>query len=192
MLRLGNPAAVGAPTVIWVATLGIAINGVTAWMFMSGRKDDLNIRGAFAHMAADAVISAGVAVAGVVIMFTGWLWLDPVVSLILSAVIIAGTWGLLRDSLNLAMDAVPPGIDVAAVQEWLLALPAISGVHHLHIWGLSTRETALTVHVVLAGGHGSSALLQEINHGLHEKFNIGHATIQFETVDSDCAGEGCC
>jgi len=192
VLRLGNPAAVGAPTVIWVATLGIAINGVTAWMFMSGRKGDLNIQGAFAHMAADAVISAGVAVAGVVIMFTGWLWLDPVVSLILSAVIIVGTWGLLRDSLNLAMDAVPPGIDVAAVQEWLLALPAISGVHHLHIWGLSTTETALTVHVVLAGGTGGPALLHEINHGLNEKFNIGHATIQFETAGSDCAGEGCC
>ncbi len=121
--RLGSPTQISAGTVIWVAALGIGINTATALLFMSGRKDDLNIRGAFAHMAADAIISAGVVVAGIIILFTGWQWLDPVVSLALVAVIIAGTWGLLRDSLNPALDAVPADIDAAAVQEWLLALP---------------------------------------------------------------------
>lgn len=192
--RLGNPEKIGAATVIWVAAFGIAINTATALLFMSGRKGDLNIRGAFAHMAADAVISAGVVVAGIVILFTGWQWLDPVVSLVLVAVIIAGTWGLLRDSTNLALDAVPAGIDPAAVKEWLLTLPPVTSAHHLHIWGLSTTESALTVHLVLAGGQAGagSALLPEINHGLREKFQIGHATVQFEMPgDSGCEGEDC-
>lgn len=190
--RLGSPEKIGAATVIWVAALGIAINTATALLFMSGRKGDLNIRGAFAHMAADAIISAGVVVAGIIIMFTGWQWLNPLVSLALVAVIIAGTWGLLRDSTNLALDAVPAHIDAAAVQGWLLALPAVKDAHHLHIWGLSTTESALTVHLVLAGPQSGSALLHEINHGLREKFKIGHATIQFEALgDSGCEGEDC-
>jgi cobalt-zinc-cadmium efflux system protein len=182
--RLRTPDPVGAQTIIWVALLGIAINASTALMFMSGRKGDLNIRGAFVHMAADAVISAGVVVAGVVIACTGWFWLDPVVSLILSAIIIYGTWGLLRESINLSLDAVPEGIDPTAVRRYLLDLPEVADAHHLHIWGLSTTETALTVHVVLTEGTQNDELLREINITLRERFRIGHATIQFESPDA--------
>ena len=183
---------IGATTVIWVALAGIFINGITAWMFMAGRKDDLNIRGAFAHMAADAVISAGVVVAGIVILFTGWSWLDPAVSLALAAVIIVGTWGLLRDSVNLALDAVPEGIDTDAVRKYLLGAPSVTGAHHLHIWGLSTTEVALTVHLIIPEGSNGNQLLHEIQHGLEEKFKIGHATIQFEAPgESECVGDDC-
>ena len=190
--RLRDPAAVSAPTIIWVSFVGIVINGVTALMFMSGRKDDLNIRGAFLHMAADAAISAGVVVAGVVIVFTGWFWLDPVVSLILVAIIVAGTWSLLRESVNLSLDAVPEGIDPAAVRQYLLALPAVRDAHHLHIWGLSTTESALTVHLILTDGTSSDALLAQITHELRERFRIGHATIQFEsTREPECANDDC-
>ena len=192
ILRFGSPAKIGAGTVIWVAALGIAINAATAVMFMSGRKGDLNIRAAFAHMAADAVISAGVVVAGIVILFTGWEWLDPVVSLALVGVIIAGTWGLLRDSVNLALDAVPEGIDPAAVQQWLASRPGVKGAHHLHIWGLSTTEAALTVHLVMDDPGNCNALLRELNHDLREKFNIGHATVQCEGEgDLGCVGRDC-
>ncbi|MGB8352887.1 MAG: cation diffusion facilitator family transporter, partial [Chthoniobacteraceae bacterium] len=155
--RLLAPADVAAGTLIWVAAFGIVINGATALMFMSGRKGDLNIRGAFAHMMADAVISAGVVVAGIVILFTRWYWLDPVVSLVLVAVIVYGTWDLLRDSLNLALDAVPEGVDAAAVRAYLVGLPGVTDAHHLHIWGLSTTDVALTVHLVLADPRGGDA-----------------------------------
>ena len=190
--RLNEPASVSAPTIIWVAAAGIVVNAVTAIMFMSGRNHDLNIRGAYLHMAADALISAGVVVAGVGILFTGWQWLDPVVSLILVAVIIFGTWGLLRDSFNLAVDAVPPGIDVAKVRDFLAGLPNVASVHHLHVWGLSTSEVALTAHVVLDHDNSDNALLRRINHDLHEQFAIDHATIQFESrANPCCVGEGC-
>lgn len=181
--RFREPTPVGTSTMIWVSALGIAINGITAWMFMAGRKGDLNIRGAFQHMAADMVLSAGVVVAGVAIMFTGWVWLDPVVSLILVAVIVTGTWGLLRDSLNLALDAVPTAVDHAAVSDYLAALPGVANVHHVHIWGLGTTDVALTAHVVLRTQARAGKLLREINHELHERFEIGHATIQFEAED---------
>ena len=188
ILRLRTPGIVGAPTIIWVALVGIAVNLGTALMFMSGRKGDLNIRGAFVHMAADAAISAGVVVAGLVILFTGWFWLDPVVSLILSAIIIYGTWGLLRESINLSLDAVPEDINLAKVREYLQDLPQVSDAHHLHIWGLSTTEAALTVHLVLTKGADSDTLLREINITLRERFQIGHATIQFESPGAhDCA-----
>ena len=190
--RLRAPADVAAGTLIWVAAFGIVINGVTALLFMSGRKGDLNIRGAFAHMMADAVISAGVVVAGIVILFTHWFWLDPVVSLGLVAVIVYGTWDLLRDSLNLALDAVPEGVDAAAVQAYLLGVPGVSDAHHLHIWGLSTTEVALTVHLVLADPQGCDELLREINYELSERFRIGHATIQVESGgQAGCASGDC-
>lgn len=188
--RLRTPEAIGAQTIIWVALLGIVINLGTALMFMSGRKGDLNIRGAFVHMAADAAISAGVVVAGVCIMFTGWSWLDPVVSLVLSAIIIYGTWGLLRESINLSLDAVPEGIDLPAVREYLRELPQVADAHHLHIWGLSTTETALTVHLVLKDPAQGNALLQEINVTLRQRFRIEHATIQFEAPGAHgCEGK---
>lgn len=190
--RLRNPAPVEAHTMIWISAAGIVVNTTTALMFMAGRKGDLNVRAAFQHMAADAVISAGVVVAGVAIVFTGWLWLDPVVSLVLVAIIIVGTWGLLRDSVNLALDAVPSGIDVAGVREYLLGLPTVVDVHHLHVWGLSTSETALTAHLVLAGNLEDNALLDSINHGLRERFDIGHATIQFEAAGQpECPSREC-
>jgi cobalt-zinc-cadmium efflux system protein len=191
--RLSEPAPVQAQVVIWVSAAGIIVNTTTALMFMAGRKGDLNVRAAFSHMMADAVISAGVVVAGIVIAFTGWLWLDPAVSLVLVAVIVVGTWGLLRDSFNLALDAVPAGIDVAAVREYLAHLPAVVEVHHLHIWGLSTSDNALTVHLVLAGDAINHELLESINHDLEKKFGIGHATIQFEASGhGECPIKQCC
>jgi cobalt-zinc-cadmium efflux system protein len=190
--RFNAPSAIATETVIWVAMAGIAINAGTAMMFMSGRKGDLNIRGAFLHMAADAVISAGVVVGGIVILFTGWQWVDPALSLTLSAIIVYSAWKLLLDSLNLALDAVPEGIDAVEVRGYLLGLPPVTDVHHLHIWGLSTTESALTVHLVLADDQWSNELLHRINHDLHERFGIGHATIQFEAASEvACCSENC-
>lgn len=186
--RLRMPDHVGAQTVIWVALLGIFINAGTAVLFMSGRKNDLNVRGAFVHMAADAIISAGVVIAGLVIAFTGWFWIDPAVSLIVAAIIIYGTWDLLRESINLSLDAVPENIDAPAVSTYLRSLPGVCNVHHLHIWGLSTTEAALTVHLVLTDRTQGDTLLREITVTLRERFRIGHATIQFESPGAhDCA-----
>jgi cobalt-zinc-cadmium efflux system protein len=190
--RLRHPATVEAHTMIWVSAAGIVVNTLTALMFMSGRKGDLNIRAAFQHMAADAVISAGVVVAGIAIALTGWRWLDPVVSLALVAVIVAGTWGLLRDSVNLALDAVPAGVDLEGIQHCLRELPGVAEVHHLHVWGLSTSETALTAHVVLEGELQDNALLGAIHRELRERFGIGHATIQFEVAgQTECPSREC-
>ena len=171
---------------IWVSDAGIAINTATALMFMSGRKGDLNIRGAFMHMAADAGISAGVVIAGFLILATGLHWIDPVVSLAISAVIIWGTWGLLRDSVNLALQAVPEGIELAEVKEYLAGLPHVTAVHDLHVWPMSTTETALTAHLVRDVDRCDSFVLKECCKELHDKFEIQHATIQFETEDHDC------
>jgi cobalt-zinc-cadmium efflux system protein len=183
--RFSQPAPVAGGTVIWVALLGIAVNGVTAYLFASGRKGDLNLRGAFQHMLADAVVSAGVVVAGIVILFTGWNWLDPVVSLVLAGVILYGTWGLLRESLDLALDAVPEGTDLNAVKSFLTAQAGVSGVHDLHVWGLSTTETALTVHLVVPAGLPDERL-QQLRHELHERFGVEHATVQVEQGRVPC------
>ena len=183
--RFAQPAPVAGGTVIWVAALGIAINGVTAYLFASGRKGDLNLRGAHQHMLADAVVSAGVVVAGVVILFTGWNWLDPVVSLVLAAVILHGAWGLLRESLDLALDAVPESVDLNEVKLFLTAQPGVSGVHDLHVWGMSTTETALTVHLVVPGGFQDENL-QHLRHKLHEQFGVEHATVQIEQGRVPC------
>jgi cobalt-zinc-cadmium efflux system protein len=181
--RVGQPNSVAETTVIWVASIGILINAGTALMFMSGRKRDLNIRGAFLHMATDAVISLGVVLTGVAMIVTGWLWLDPVVSLMIVALIIYSTWGLLRDSLNLVLDAVPAGIDMNDVKEYLSGLPTCVDVHDLHVWGMSTTETALTAHVVMAQTICDDALLAKITNELHQKFGIEHATLQVEFGD---------
>ncbi len=184
--RFGDPAEVSGKTVIWVAALGIAINTATALMFMSGRKGDLNIRGAFLHMAADAGVSAGVVVAGFAILATGLHWIDPVVSLAIAAIITWGTWGLLRDSVNLALQAVPEGIELAAVKEYLASLPNVTAVHDLHIWPMSTTETALTAHLVRNVDRCDSSLLEACCQELHDRFEIQHATIQFESQDHEC------
>ena len=181
--RVSHPAAVAETTVIVVASVGILINAGTAVMFMSGRKRDLNIRGAFVHMATDAVIALGVVLTGVAMLETGWLWLDPIVSLVIVALIVYGTWGLLRDSLNLALDAVPEGIDMNDVKEYLAGLPTCVDVHDLHVWGMSTTEAALTAHVVMSQTICDDALLAKITDELHRKFGIEHATLQVEFGD---------
>jgi len=178
--RFGQHEEVAGITVIWVAALGVVINGVTALLFIAGRERDLNIKGAFLHMAADAAVSAGVVLAGLLIFVSGWWWLDPVVSLLINAVIVWGTWGLLRDSLDMTMDAVPAGIDVPSVQDYLRSLPGITEFHHLHIWPLSTTETALTVHLVKPQPEGDDELIGMACRELSMRFSIDHATIQFE------------
>ncbi len=183
--RLLNPAPVQGETVIWVATLGIIINTATALLFMSGRHHDLNIRGAFMHMAADAGVSLGVVLSGFAIVWTGWEWLDPVVSLVIVGVILVGTWGLLKDSVNMALDAVPEGIDHADVTAYLASLPGVCDVHDLHIWPMSTTETALTVHLVIPGHVATDALLKDVTHELHDRFGIEHTTIQIEVGDTE-------
>jgi cobalt-zinc-cadmium efflux system protein len=182
--RLREPAPVAGTTVMIVAAIGILINGVTAWFFASGAKGDLNIRGAFLHMAADAAVSAGVVLAGLAILQTGWLWLDPVVSIAISVVIVWGTWSLLRDSLALSLAAVPPGIDPEAVRAFLAARPGVGRLHDLHIWPMSTTETALTVHLVMPGGHPGDAFLVETARALAARFAIGHATLQIEVSEA--------
>ena len=188
--RFGQNEQVAGITVIWVAALGVVVNGVTAMLFASGRKSDLNIKGAFLHMAADAAVSAGVVVAGLVILFSGWWWIDPVVSLLINAVIVWGTWGLLRESLDMTMDAVPPGVDVPGVQNYLRSLPGITDFHHLHIWPLSTTETALTVHLVKPQTEGDDDLLGTVSRELSVRFEIDHATIQFERCVSTPSSAG--
>jgi len=178
--RLGVPEEVSTWTIVIVAIVGVVINTATALLFMSGRQHDLNVRGAFLHMAADAAISAGVVIAGLLIRATGWTWIDPLSSILIAVVIAGGTWGLLRESLDLALDAVPAGIDPAEVESYLASLPGIASVHHLHIWGMSTTEIALTVHLTKPDGHLDDALLQRITTELHDRFDIAHATIQLE------------
>jgi cobalt-zinc-cadmium efflux system protein len=189
--RFKNPAEVAAQTVIWVSLLGIAINTITALMFVSGRKGDLNIRGAFLHMAADAAISAGVVIAGLAILFTGRHWIDPTVSLLICAVIVWGTWDLLRESVNLALQGVPKDVDVDAVERYLSALPGIAKVHDLHIWAMSTTEIALTAHLVKPDGQLSDPLIDQIQHELYDRFGIEHMTVQLEcgTCERSCQQE---
>lgn len=181
LMRLQKPEPVAELTVVAVAALGIVINGVTAWLFAAGRKDDLNIRGAYLHMAADAAVSIGVVLAGLAMMLTGWLWIDPVVSLVIAAVIIIGTWGLLRDSVAMSLGAVPRNIDPAAVRAALCGASGVSAVHDLHIWPMSTTEVALTCHLVIPGGYPGDAYLHELAHRLQHDFGIAHSTIQIET-----------
>jgi cobalt-zinc-cadmium efflux system protein len=183
--RFGAAGPIDSGTVIWVAAAGIAVNAITAYLFRSGRKQDVNIRGAYLHMAADAAVSLGVVVSGFLISWTGRLWIDPVVSLAIVVVIGVGTWGLLRESVNLALHAVPEGIDLSAVERYLSAVPGIAGVHDLHIWGMSTTETALTVHLIKPDGLQDDALLAGISDELHRRFGIEHTTIQLEFGDAD-------
>ncbi|HEU0217705.1 MAG TPA: cation diffusion facilitator family transporter [Stellaceae bacterium] len=186
--RLGHPVPTEGGIVAVVAAIGIVVNGVTALLFASGRGKDLNLRSAFMHMAADAVVTAGVVVAGIAIALTGLLWLDPVVSLVVSAVIVYGTWDLVWQSLNLALAAVPQGVDAAAVRAHLLAVPGVTALHDLHIWGMSTTETALTCHLVMPQGHPGDDALSLIAHELEERFHIHHTTLQIELGDSaECA-----
>src|SRR5712671_191302 len=171
-------------TVMVVAAIGIVINTATALMFFTGGRDDINIRAAFMHMAGDAAISLGVVLAGLAMVMTGVLWIDPVVSLLISAIIVWGTWSLLRDSINLALHGVPSGIDVAAVRAFLAGLPGVASVHDLHIWPMSTTETALTCHLVMPAGHPGDAFLCDAAEELEHHFNIAHPTLQIEKGDA--------
>lgn len=186
--RLFLPAPVASGTVIAVAAVGVALNTVTALLFFSGRGHDLNIRGAFLHLAADAAVSLGVMAAGIVISLTGWGWVDPAVSLVIAAVITVGTWGLLRQSIDLSLDAVPEGIDPSSVRAFLAGQPGVVEVHDLHIWGMSTTETALTVHLVKPDARIDDEWLARVSQELHDRFHIDHATIQ---VESGRAPEPC-
>jgi len=185
--RLLQPSPVGGAMVMAVAAVGILVNGGTALMFMSGRKGDLNVRGAFQHMLADALVAAGVVVAGGLMLLTGWQWIDPLASLVVSAIIVLGTWGLLRDALNMVLQAVPPGIEPAAVRVYLEGTPGVAELHDLHIWPMSTTETALTAHLVMPTGHPGDEALGALCQGLRERFGIGHATLQIElSIEADC------
>lgn len=182
----------GAPEVpggvmIGVALVGVVINSATAAMFMAGRETDLNIRGAFLHMAADALVSLGVVLAGIAIVLTGLSWFDPVISLMIVVVVVVGTWNLLRDALDLALDAVPSHIEPAAVQLFLSELPGVNRVHDLHIWAMSTTETALTAHLIMPEGHPGDGFLAQTCHDLRGRFQINHSTLQIELDDSDHA-----
>jgi cobalt-zinc-cadmium efflux system protein len=183
--RLSQPVPVASSIVIWVAAAGILINGVTALLFASGSQRDLNLKSAFLHMAADTLVTASVVAAGIAIAWTGWMWLDPAVSLVVSAVIVIGTWGLVRSAIGLALDAVPEGVDAAAVRAHLLSIAGVTGLHDLHIWGMSTTETALTCHLIMPSGHPGDAMLNGIAEQLHHRFGIHHATIQIELADTD-------
>lgn len=188
--RVFEPQPVAGRTMIIVAAIGIAVNFATAMLFARGRKDDLNIRGAFQHMMADAAVSLGVVIAGFAILRTGINWIDPVVSLVISAVIVAGTWSLLRDSMKMTLHGVPPGVDEQAVRRFLEACPGVCALHDLHIWPMSTTETALTCHLIIPSGHPGDVALRKITDTLRDKFSIPHATIQIEIDEEACALHG--
>lgn len=178
--RFWAPEVVAGKTVMVVAACGILLNGVCAWLFSSGRKGDLNVRGAFMHMAADALVSLGVVVGGLIILFTGWHWVDPVMSLVINLVIVGGTWSLLTGSLTMTLNAVPEGVDMDKVRKLLLDLPGVNGIHDLHVWSLSTTDIALTCHLVTLDGHPGDAVLAHAEEELWEHFGIGHVTLQVE------------
>jgi len=183
--RLMTPVQPAGKTIMIVAAIGVVINTATALFFLSGKDDDLNIRGAFLHMAADAAVSLGVVVSGALILYLGYNWVDPLISLVIAGVILISTWGLLRDSLNLAVDAVPRNVDPDAVREYLSALPGVRAIHDLHIWPMSTTDTALTAHIVMDAFPDSDDYLNDVSRVLQQRFSINHPTIQLERHDSD-------
>ena len=184
--RLQSPEPIAGATIIWVTLIGLVVNFGTALLFVKG-TDDLNIRGAYLHMLADGLVTFGVLLAGILIIFTGAYWLDPAISLVIVVVVLWGTWGLFRDAMRLSLDAVPSDIDLEAVKTYLSRLPNVSGVHDLHIWAMSTTETALTAHLVVKEMPASTnPLIQEAAEGLHDRFEIVHSTLQIE--DEGLAG----
>jgi cobalt-zinc-cadmium efflux system protein len=183
--RFFTPSEPAGQTIMVVAAIGVLINGVTAWFFVSGKDHDLNIRGAYLHMAADALVSLGVVVSGFVIWKFGLKWFDPLSSLLIAAVIFWSTWGLLRDSLNLAIDAVPRNMDPTEVRKWLSDQPGVAGMHDLHIWPMSTTDTALTAHLMMPVPPSDDGFLHDLAQQLHERFGISHATFQIERGDAN-------
>lgn len=190
--RFANPAPVAGVTVAVVAAIGVAVNGFSAWLFMAGSKDDINIRGAYQHMAADAAISLGVVISGLAIMGTGWTWLDPMVSIVIVMLILVSTWSLLKESLRLVLAAVPDNVDALKVGDFLRAQPGVASIHDLHIWAMSTTETALTAHLVMPAGYPGDAAIDAIVHKLKSEHAIHHCTLQVEqgTTVHGCALHG--
>jgi len=189
ILRLTDPPVVGGVEVFAVAAAGLVINGFSAWLFMSGSKDDLNVRGAFLHMLGDAGVSAGVAVSGLIILFTGWYWVDPVMSMVVVAVVLYGTWGLLTESVKLALGAVPGQVDTQKIARYLARLPGVTNLHDLHVWALSTTENSMTVHLVMPAGHPGDTFIDQIVAKLASDYSVHHTTIQIDlgTSDHHCA-----
>lgn len=188
--RLRDPQPVVGPTVIAVAALGVLVNGASALMFRGAQRSDANARGAYLHLLADALVSLGVVVAGLVMCGTHWWWLDPLVSLVVSLVIVGGAWSLLQEALDLSLDAVPRHIDLAAVRAFLAGLPGVCGVHDLHVWALSTTDVAMTVHLVMPAGAATRAFQGEVDAAMKERFGIGHSTVQVEEGPADEVGCG--
>lgn len=187
--RFSTPTEVAGSTIAAVSAIGILVNGISALLLMRGSKEDLNLRSAYLHMAADALISFGVVVTGIVIVFTGWYWLDPVVSLVIVVIVVVGTWNLLSESMQLAMNAVPPQVDVDGIEAYLRKQEGVTDIHDLHIWGLSTTENAMTVHLVIPQGYPGDAYLDRIGEHLRAHFNVHHCTLQAEqgTTDHTCS-----
>jgi cobalt-zinc-cadmium efflux system protein len=193
VLRIAHPEPVAGNTVAIVAGIGVLVNGFSAWLFMSGSKDDINVRGAYLHMAADAALSLGVVAAGVVVMVTGWTWLDPALSVVLVVIVVGGTWSLLKESLQMVLAGVPAGVDAKAVTAYLAAQPGVTEVHDVHIWSMSTTETALTAHLVMPAGYPGDATLDALVRRLREDFSIHHCTLQVEqgtTQHNSCSLHG--
>jgi len=184
--RFAEPQQLEAGTVIWVATLAIVLNGAVALMFMRGRHHDLNIRGAFLHMLADAAVSLGVVVAALLTVWTGWLWIDPAISLGIAIFVLWAGWGLARSSVNLALDAIPESVDRGRVEAYLTGLPGVAEVHDLHIWAMSTTETALTVHLVRPHAGIDDGFIASVCECLDRDFRIHHATVQIEHCREAC------
>ena len=184
--RFSHPVPIQGGTVMLVAGIGVLINGSTAWLFISSNKDDINIRGAFLHMAADALVSLGVVIAGGIFIWSSWSWLDPAISLLIAVVILLGTWGLLKQSLHLSLDGVPPSIELDKVRDYLANQPNVSEVHDLHVWAMSTSEIALTVHLVMCDGYPVDGFLSHMADELHDNFAIEHSTIQIEIGNNPC------
>jgi len=189
--KFSDPAPVNGGAVAWTAGIGILINGFTAWLLMRQQKHDINTRGAYLHMAADTLVSVGVLISGIIISLTGWTVVDPVISLVIAAVILISTWELLSESLRMSIDAVPESIDIEEIGELIASQEGVKSYHHMHIWPISTTETALTVHVVVDDLAKSEAVCGAIRHHLEEE-NITHATIEVETPGSSCSGGSCC
>ena len=188
--RFSNPVPIEGGIVMLVAAIGVIINGITAWLFMSGSKGDLNLRGAFLHMAVDALVSLGVVVAAALFIWTGWTWLDPAISLVIALVILFGTWDLLRHALHLSLDGVPASIELGEVSDYLTTLPGVKAIHDLHVWAMSTSETALTVHLIMPDGQPDDDFLCRVAKALHDEFAIDHTTIQVETGEHQCVLSG--
>jgi cobalt-zinc-cadmium efflux system protein len=192
VFRFSNPGPVASTTIIWVAAVGTVINLATAALFMSGRKQDMNLRGAFIHMIADGGVSAGVVIAGLTIRVTGWYWLDPLVSLVIAGIILISTWRLLRDAFHLAIGGVPRDIDIAEVKTYLSSLPGVEDVHDLHVWGLSTYQVALTAHLIKPNSTGDDVLIEKATEELNASFNIDHVTLQWERHRLNTCRESSC